>query len=185
MDMNMPRKGFKNDRGFTLIELLVVVAIIGILATVVIASVTSARKRGRDARRTRDLQEIRSAIELYISQNGVAPDMGIPSCLDPQGGDRDCIANETNFLLNWNTLETQLAPYISKLSKDPCGIKCFGQPDTKYDGYFTYTYQAPSTLSYLNDVVGPGTTTSSTYTIFAQNIEARNNTSLGFGPGSF
>ena len=40
----------KTDRGFTLIELLVVIAIIGILSSVVLASLNTARNRGAEPR---------------------------------------------------------------------------------------------------------------------------------------
>lgn len=57
-------------RGFTLIELLVVIAIIGLLASVVIASLSSARAKGRDARRLADLKSIQLANELFFDANG-------------------------------------------------------------------------------------------------------------------
>ncbi|MFM2414331.1 MAG: protein ral secretion pathway protein [Candidatus Parcubacteria bacterium] len=56
----------KNNRSaFTLIELLVVVAIIGILSTIVIASVNTARRRSRDSRRQQDMKSIQTALDLY------------------------------------------------------------------------------------------------------------------------
>ena len=65
---------FKNhQRGFTLIELLVVIAIIGILSSVVLASLNSARKKGRDARRISDLKQIQLALELYYDSNSGYP----------------------------------------------------------------------------------------------------------------
>ncbi len=61
------------NRGFTLIELLVVIAIIGILASVVLASLNSARVKGRDARRISDVKQIQLALELYYDKNQTYP----------------------------------------------------------------------------------------------------------------
>ncbi|MDO8620542.1 MAG: type II secretion system protein [bacterium] len=61
-------------KGFTLIELLVVIAIIGLLSSIVFASLTSARKKARDARRLSDVATIRTALNLYASDTGVFPD---------------------------------------------------------------------------------------------------------------
>ena len=60
-------------RGFTLIELLVVIAIIGLLSSVVLASVRSAQKKGRDARRVSDIKQLQLAVELYYDANNVYP----------------------------------------------------------------------------------------------------------------
>ncbi|MDP2676640.1 MAG: type II secretion system protein [bacterium] len=63
----------EKNTGFTLIELLVVIAIIGILASVVLASLNSARLKSRDARRLSDMKQIRLALELYFSDNTAYP----------------------------------------------------------------------------------------------------------------
>lgn len=59
-----------NSKGFTLIELLVVIAIIGILSSVVLASLNSARQKSRDAKRISDVKQIQLALELYADSNG-------------------------------------------------------------------------------------------------------------------
>ncbi|MDO8619991.1 MAG: type II secretion system protein [bacterium] len=63
----------KNHKGFTLIELLVVIAIIGILSSVVLASLNGARTKARDARRVAELKQIQVALELYYDANGKYP----------------------------------------------------------------------------------------------------------------
>ncbi|OGI75614.1 hypothetical protein A3C67_00820 [Candidatus Nomurabacteria bacterium RIFCSPHIGHO2_02_FULL_42_19] len=71
------------QRGFTLIELLVVVAIIGILASVVLASLNSARGKGGDAAVKANIASIRSQAELIFSSTGCYGDdspVGDPTC---------------------------------------------------------------------------------------------------------
>jgi len=87
--------------GFTLIELLVVIAIIGILATMVLVSLSDVRGKARDARRESDIRQINLAMELDYSEreqylrSATAPDK-IPTASgkyidpvpkDPLGGD--------------------------------------------------------------------------------------------------
>ncbi len=63
----------KKQSGFTLIELLVVIAIIGLLASVVLLSLNSARAKSRDAKRVSDVRQIASAMELYFNDNNAYP----------------------------------------------------------------------------------------------------------------
>ena len=63
----------RDTNGFTLIELLVVIAVIGILASVVMVSLNSARGKGRDARKIADFKSIATAFQLYYDTYGVMP----------------------------------------------------------------------------------------------------------------
>lgn len=118
--------------GFTLIELMVVMAIIGILSSAVLASLTNTRIKSRDARRLEDIEQIRRAIELYYTTNMTYPPYYAQT-------------SSSNCGTNWCTLETALAPYIAKLPRDPKGL----QTDNRYyydadsgDGYQSYVLMA-------------------------------------------
>lgn len=63
----------KTQKGFTLIELLVVIAIIGLLASVVLLALGSARQKSRDAKRLADVRQIASALEIYFNDNNGYP----------------------------------------------------------------------------------------------------------------
>jgi prepilin-type N-terminal cleavage/methylation domain-containing protein len=64
------------NKGFTLIELLVVIAIISLLSTTVMASLSGARQKSRDAKRIQDLKAIQTALEMYYSDNNGYPNPG-------------------------------------------------------------------------------------------------------------
>ena len=55
----------KAGAGFTLVELLVVITIIGILASIVLVSLSNARTKARDVAIQSSLREVRNAAELY------------------------------------------------------------------------------------------------------------------------
>ena len=100
-------KTSNTQKGFTLIELLVVIAIIGILSSIVLASLTSARAKARDARRLSDLKQIRTAIEMYINDNNHLP--------------RETLDKSNGKIGEGAGLDTLLAPYMQNIPHDPLG----------------------------------------------------------------
>jgi type II secretory pathway pseudopilin PulG len=54
-------------------ELLVVITIIGMLVAATVASLNTARKRGRDAARKQELRNIQTSLELYHSEHRQYP----------------------------------------------------------------------------------------------------------------
>jgi len=139
----------REGRGFTLIELLVVVAIIGILSSVVLASLNSARKKGRDARRVSDLKQFQLALELYADNQ--AP-YGYPAT---QSG---------------NALPTLGSQYIAQNPVDPvntspyvyqyrgltsAGANCSTAPCAGY-GLRAVLEAGPNSSSITDDIGGSG-----------------------------
>jgi general secretion pathway protein G len=74
----MLRKKWLTPRhtGFTLIELMVVIAIIGILAGIIMVSLSAAKGRANDAKRKSDLKNLSLALSQYYNDNGAYPSTG-------------------------------------------------------------------------------------------------------------
>ncbi len=112
--MNSPLKIFKNRAGFTLIELLVVISIIGVLASVVLSSLESARAGARDAQRISDLRQIQTALEMYRNDHGFFPCENRLNCPGQA-------VNSNGIIGEGSGLDTLLAPYLPKIPRDPRG----------------------------------------------------------------
>jgi type II secretion system protein G len=89
-------------RGFTLIELLVVISIIGLLSSIVLASIKDARLRAEYRATQQGFRSIANALELYRSENGFYPQ-----------------ANNLNGVELSTIRTTYLSKYISEVPKLP------------------------------------------------------------------
>lgn len=120
-----------SERGFTLIELLVVIAIIGTLSSVVLASLNTARGKGRDARRVQEVRQIHTALELYNISNGTYP------VLTPITAAR-CLGTPSacwNSLISGDaSLITALQPYMPSIPSDPAPNRGIGDRYIYVDG---------------------------------------------------
>ena len=134
-----------NKKGFTLIELLVVVAISGLLSTVAVVALSSARLRARDSKRLSDLKQVQSALELYYTDNNAYPTAatavtlgsGAYQCLNSTGWAAAGCAN----------------PYMGQVARDP--------------GTGTYLYTSANGTSYSISATLEGTVNNLTGTIYA------------------
>lgn len=70
--------------GFTLLEVLVSATIIVVLTSIGLVSYSSVNKRSRDVKRKGDLEQIRSALEMYRADNGAYPSAGSGSMTNAQ-----------------------------------------------------------------------------------------------------
>jgi prepilin-type N-terminal cleavage/methylation domain-containing protein len=119
-------------RAFTLIELLVVIAIIGVLASIVLASLSSAKKKGGDARVISDVLQLRVAFE----------------------GDR----SPTDFRNSFNPTGTNAAAITSTSANGPATISSLLN-DASANGATGYT--GSSTIEQSGNSIGGCTTAGS------------------------
>lgn len=124
-----------HPRGFTLIELLVVIAIIGILSSIVLSSINTAREKARIASARQELAEFRKAIDLLVADTGLWPggktidqieSGGANEVWDLSSGTAGLTQTDGSFL-SWR------GPYISRIPLDPWGNPYFFDTDYQVD----------------------------------------------------
>jgi type IV pilus assembly protein PilA len=93
-----------STRGFTLIELLVVIAIIGVLSSVVLASLNTARNKGTDAAIKSQMAAIRPQAEIVYDNGG---NYGIGQAA------ANCITSVSTRLFGTTTIKNQVDNVIS------------------------------------------------------------------------
>ena len=101
-------------KGFTLIELLVVIAIIGLLSTLAVVALNSARQKARDSKRVSDVKQIQTALELYFNDNDAYPlNPGAPAASEI-GRDITCIDST-----GWRASGCLATVYMGLAPRDP------------------------------------------------------------------
>jgi type II secretion system protein G len=136
----------KNKKGFTLIELLVVIAIIGLLSTLAVVSLNSARSKARDARRTSDIRQIQTALEMYFNDVSAYP-IRATSVL-PLGKTGALTLSLTN---GWSDTVSG-TPYMNSVPTDPIAASSYDYGVTTGS-----TYSIDFTLENVKSEWGPNT----------------------------
>jgi len=123
-------------KSFTLIELLIVIIILGVLSTLITGNFFTSLKKGRDARRKADLEQIQRALEMYYEDKRSYPNFSFTfgKKLCETKTDDDCGSEKV---------------YMQKLPNDPINTN-------------TYVYQSDGTYYQLFSCIennldqGPG-----------------------------
>jgi len=160
----LPNTYEKEHKGFTFIEILVVVTIMAVLIVAGIVSFASVNKRSRDARRKSDVEQIRSALEMYRADEGHYP----------------LTANPTQFvtITSDSTFTTALSSYMATIPEDPKNnddypykIRLLDQRISEYYGYCltAFTEGAGSGSNSCGLTLPTSSTTGESYTYGVKN----------------
>lgn len=131
----------QKNKGFTLIELLVVISIIGLLSSVVLGSLSSARQKAKNTKVVSEMNQLKIAFDMYRTDKGKYPseDIGIGRC-NPLGWCGDDLVNFLNTELI-NNKYIKSIPFTNII--DPNGYQAYyltGQDyylrEDRYDDYY-------------------------------------------------
>ncbi len=141
----------KFKKGFTLIEILVVIAIIGVLSSVVLASLNTARKKARDTIRMADMKTIYTMLVQYQMEYGGIPRTIIYS--DSNSGGWDYSSQPVGAPTFMNFLVT--SGITTKVPVDPINNMTGDSSPAGTFGYKYYCYSGSGlALGYYKEQTG-------------------------------
>jgi len=157
----------KKSRGFTLIELLVSIAIMGLLSSIVIASVSAAKTKSNTAKAKMEMNQIVRAITMAQREKEAylltITGSGCSDCSGRGGGDYRNTPTSNAFYIAWASAISKielaangLAIGISNITRDPWGTPYSldenegesGDSDCRYDILLS---SGPDGISYTAD----------------------------------
>ncbi len=154
------------NKAFTLIELLVVIAIIGVLSTLSVVALNSARSKARDSRRLSDIHNLSLALEMYYDDFGAYPEFPTANagiigglCLSDLGITSTCGLNT----------------YIAKIPDDPKNNKHYLYSTVVNPQHYELIYEEETNADDCpsNWVKVPGNTLYNTRTFCVMQYEAK------------
>lgn len=134
-----------NKKGFTLIELLVVIAIIGLLSTLAVVALGSAREKARDSKRLSDMKQVQTALELFYTDNNAYPEAATAVTL---GDDTHACLSAAGFAATGCD-----SAYMGQVPADPVDAQSYTYTS---DGT---TYTITATMEGELNGLGPGAIT--------------------------
>lgn len=132
----------KNRTGFSLVELLITVSIISILIAIGVASYATINRQSRDTKRKSDVEQIRSALEMYRADTGSYPSAGSGSWV-VTSSTADALVGLTPDLV---------ATYLSAIPTDPKASQSYMYLATNGSGGSYYGYCISTLLESENPI---------------------------------
>lgn len=119
------------SRGFTLIELLVVVAIIGLLGSVILASLNTGRQKAQIAHAKATIAEIQKAVGVLGVDSGLWPGGKTIGATESGGSNEiwDLTADDAGLMATDGSFPSWNGPYIGSIPLDPWGNPYFLDTD--------------------------------------------------------
>lgn len=128
------KTAISKTKGFTLVELMVVTLVIGILISLSLAASTGAKKSARDGKRKADLEQIRSALEMYKTDQGEYPEN--KDLLVSGGYLTEIFPDPSGYVYFYRKISAnqyQLCAYLETGGKDNCGNNCSAPGNCNYE----------------------------------------------------